>query len=123
MALHEINSDLKTAESTLKHWESTYPGLVRAEAKAKADHEIEWAQTIEQIVAEYTAKDAKLPTVGVLEAEATKRCADKIRAKRMAEAEVEIGKKLIGIAETTLTSIQSRLKLEQIEAGLSGVRT
>lgn len=122
MALHEIDSDLRTAEATLNHWKENYPGIIRADANAKVELETAWADAIKDITDRVPAGE-KLPTIAVLEAEATRICADKIKAKRMAEAEAEIAKKLIGIAETTLTSIQSRLKLEQIEAQLSGMRT
>lgn len=120
--LHEINSDLKTAEATLKHWEVKLPEIIRTEAYARVDAEVGWADAIKQIV-DRVPPGEKQPTVAVMEAEATKICADKIKAKRLAEAEAEIAKRLINIAETTLTSIQSRLKLETIEAGLSGLRT
>ncbi len=119
MALHEINSDLLTAEKTLLHWQQTYPGIARSEATAKVAYELAWADAVDQITATYAAKELKPPTVAVLEAEATQKCASEIKAKRMAEAEAEIAKKLIGIAETTLTSIQTRAKLEQIEQALS----
>lgn len=119
MALHEIDSDLQTAEKTLHHWETTYPGLIRAEANAK----IEYEMAIARVVDEISKREGKQPTVAVMEAEATLRCAKEIKQRRLAEAEAEIGKKLIGIAETTLSSVQSRLKLAQIEAGLSGMRS
>lgn len=122
MALHEIDSDLRTAEATLSHWERTFPDLIRTEANAKVKYELAWADAVEKITSEHTAAGLKSPTVAVLEAEATQKCANEIRAKRMAEAEAEIAKKLIGIAETTLTSVQSRLKLVQIEQGLNGQR-
>ena len=117
MALHEIDADLKTAEAVLHHWESKYPKIARDEATAKVEHELAWANAIDKIVTE--SDGGKLPTVAVMEAEATKRCAGTLRAKREAEAEADIAKKLIGIAETTLTSIQTRVKLEVIKKGLS----
>ncbi len=121
--LHEINADLKTAESTLSHWERTFPDLIRTEANAKVKYELAWADAVDEIMATYATKELKPPTVAVMEAEATQKCASELKAKRMAEAEAEIAKKLIGIAEVTLTSVQSRLKLATIEAGLSGMRT
>lgn len=120
--LHEIDADLKTAEATLSHWEKTFPELIRAEADAKVKYELAWADAVDEITATAAAKDQKAPTVAVLESLATQKCANEIKAKRMAEAEAEIAKKLIGIAETTLTSVQSRLKLAQIEQGLNGNR-
>ncbi len=122
MALHEINSDLKMAESTLKHWEKMFPEIIRAEATAKIHYEAAWADAIDA-VASSIPEGEKAPTVPVMEARATKKCIKEITAKRYAEAEAEIAKRLISIAETTLTATQSRLKLEQIEAGLSGLRT
>lgn len=122
MALHEIDADLKNAEATLSLWERKFPQLIRDEANAKVAYELAWADAVDQITATYAAQDKKAPTVAVLEAEATQKCANEIKAKRMAEAEAEIAKKLIGIAETTLTSVQSRLKLAQIEQGLNGQR-
>jgi hypothetical protein len=119
--LHEINSDLITAEKTLSHWERSFPGLIRAEALAKVEYEVAWADAIQKVM-NSVPEGAKAPVVAVLEAEATRICAEKIKGKRMAEAEAEIAKKLIGIAETTLTSVQSRLKLAQIEQGLNGNR-
>lgn len=117
--LHDLNSDLLTAEKTLSHWEQNYPNIIRSEASAKVAYELAWADAVEQITATYAAKELKAPTVAVLEAEATQKCANEIKAKRMAEAEAEIAKKLIGIAETTLTSIQTRVKLETMEMSLS----
>lgn len=122
MALHEIDADLRTAEATLSHWERTFPNVIRTEASAKVTYELAWADAIDQITATYAAKELKPPTVAVLEAEATQKTANELKAKRQAEAEAEIAKKLIGIAETTLTSVQSRLKLAQIEQGLNGQR-
>jgi hypothetical protein len=122
MALHEIDSDLKTAEATLSHWERTFPDLIRAEANAKVDYELAWAEAVKKITGA-VKEGEKPPTVAVLEAEATRICASQIKAKRTAEAEAEIAKKLIGIAETTLTSVQSRLKLVEIEQGLSALWT
>ncbi len=121
MALHEINSDLKTAESTLSHWERTFPEIIRAEARAKVAYEVAWADTIKAIT-DNVPEGGKSPVVDVLKAEATQKCAKELKDKKFAEAEAEIAKKLIGIAETTLTSVQSRLKLEQIELGLNGQR-
>jgi len=122
MALHEIDADLKTAEATLHHWEKTYPTLARAESNAKYAFEDAWADAVKEIT-DSIPEGAKAPTVAVLDAEATKKCSVQLKAKRLAEAELDIAKKLIGIAETTLTSIQTRSKLELIEAGLSGART
>lgn len=116
--LHEINGDLKTAEATLKHWETNFPNIIRTEASAKVEYETAWADAIKTIT-DAVPDGNKQPTVAVLEAEATRICAEKIKAKRMAEAEAEIAKKLIGIAETTLTSIQTRVKIEQMEMSLS----
>lgn len=118
MALHEIDSDLKTAEATLRHWEVKYPDVARAEAKANVDFEVAWANAIDGIMSA-VPENAKAPTVAVLEAEATRKCAEELKKKRETAAEMEIAKKLIGIAETTLTSIQTRAKLDLIEAGLS----
>lgn len=118
MALHEIDADLKTAEATLRHWETKYPEVARNEAQAKIDYELAWATAIDKITAN-VPEGGKLPTVAVMEADATRQCATELRKKREAEAEAEIAKKLIGIAETTLTSIQSRARLELIEAGLA----
>lgn len=118
MALFEIDSDLKTAEATLRHWETKYPEVVRREARAKVDYELAWAAAVDAITRN-VPEGGKQPTVAVLEAEATRICSKELTEKRLAEAEAEIGKKLIGIAETTLTSIQSRAKLELIEAGLA----
>jgi len=116
--LHEINSDLKTAEATLKHWETNFPKIIRNEASTKVECELAWADAIKQIT-ESVPPGEKQPTVAVLEAEATRLCADQLKAKRTAEAEADIAKKLIGIAETTLTSIQTRVKIEQMEMSLS----
>lgn len=118
MALHEIDSDLKTAEATLRHWETKFPQIARNEANAKYSFETAWADAIDEIVTS-VPKDAKQPTVAVMDAEATRKCSEQLKNKREAEAEMEIAKKLIGIAETTLTSIQTRAKLDLIEAGLS----
>jgi hypothetical protein len=117
--LNEINSDLLAAEQTLNHWEKKFPEIIRSEAGAKVNYELAWADAVEKITAK-VPEGGKMPTVAVLEAEATRLCADKIKAKRLAEAEAEIAKKLIGIAETTLTSIQTRVKLAQIDKGLGG---
>lgn len=119
--LHEINADLKNAEATLSLWERKFPDIIRAEANAKVQYELAWADAI-KAVTDAVPEGQKAPVVAVMEAEATKRCSEEIKAKRLAEAEAEIAKKLIGIAETTLTSVQSRLKLAQIEQGLNGQR-
>jgi hypothetical protein len=58
--------------------------------------------------------------VPVVEARATKKCIKEITEKRNAEAEAEIAKKLIGIAETTLSAIQTRAGLARMELGLAG---
>jgi len=118
MALHEIDADLKTAEATLRHWETKYPDVARGDAQAKIEFELAWADAIDKIT-KAVPEGGKQPTVAVMDAEATRICAAQLRAKREAEAESEIAKKLIGIAETTLTSIQTRAKLDLIEAGLS----
>lgn len=118
MALHEIDADLKAAETTLNHWYRTFPAVIRKEAEAKVAYEQAWADAIEAVAAAVPAGE-KAPTVPVMEARATKKCIAQITAKRNAESEAEIAKKLIGIAETTLTSIQTRAKLAQIESGLS----
>lgn len=118
MALHEIDADLKAAEQTLNHWQQTYPGVIRREADAKVAYETAWADAIKMIV-DNVPEGGKLPTVAVIEAEATQKCVAQITEKRVAEAEAEIAKRLIGIAETTLTSIQTRAKLAQIEMSLS----
>lgn len=122
MALHEISADLKTAESTLTLWEREYPKLARAEATASVYFETAWADAIQLVDAKEIPAGGKKPTVGVMEAEATTICQAALKAKRFAAAELDIAKKLIGIAETTLTSIQTRVKLEQIEAALNGYR-
>ena len=122
MSISDLNGALVNAERTLAHWEQIYPGIIRAEANAKVQYEVAWADAVTLITGR-VVEGQKQPTVAVLEAEATRICADKIKAKRLAEAEAEIAKKLIGIAETTLTSIQTRASLERIEAGVSGYRT
>lgn len=114
----EIERELKKCEQTLYHWQSTYPNIVRGEMGAKVAYEIAWAEAIDKIT-KAIPEGGKAPTVAVMEAEATRICAKELRAKREAEAEAEIAKKLIGIAEMTLTSIQTRAKLTQIELGLA----
>lgn len=113
--LHEIDADLKVAEATLNHWQKTYPQIIRDEANAKIALETAWATVIDEV----SKREGKQPTVAVMEAEASLRCVAEMKAKRQAEAEADIAKKLIGIAETTLTSIQTRVKIAQIESGLS----
>lgn len=117
MALYEIDSDLKTAEATLDHWGKLYPKLIRDEANAKVEYEAAWADAIKQIT-DNVPEGQKQPTIAVLEAEATQISIMELKAKRLAEAEAEIAKKLIGIAETTLTSIQTRSKIALAEMNL-----
>jgi hypothetical protein len=119
MALYEIDADLKTAEQTLNHWYATFPSVIRKEADAKVAYEAAWADAIKMIV-DNVPEGGKMPTVAVIEAEATQKCIKEITEKRNAEAEAEIAKKLIGIAETTLTSIQTRAGLARMELGLAG---
>lgn len=119
MALHEIDADLKTAEATLRHWEKKYPEVARNAAAAAFNKESAWADAVDEIKARPVPEGQKAPTIPMIEAEATKKCSDKIKAKMNADAELDIAKRLIGIAETTLTSIQTRAKLDLIEAGLA----
>lgn len=122
MALHEISADLKTAESTLSLWERKYPELARAEAVTAVQYESAWSDAIQLIDAKELKEGQKKPTVGVMEAEATTICQAELKAKRFAATELAIAKQLIGIAETQLSSIQTRVKIEQIDAALNGHR-
>lgn len=118
MALYEIDADLKTAEATLAHWEKRYPEVARKDAEAAIEHELKWADAIARIIHRELPEGTKPPTVAVMEAEATALCANEIKAKRLAAADLDIAKKLIGIAETQLTSIQTRSRISLAEMSL-----
>ncbi len=122
MALHEIDQDLKAAELTLGHWAKKYPEVARAEATANVEYELAYEKAYDDISTLPVPEGQKAPTVDAIKAKATLACEKQLRDYRAAKSELAIANKLIGIAETTLTSIQTRTSLERIEAGVSGYR-
>lgn len=122
MSLHDIDSDLRTAESTLRHWEKQYPIVAKTEAEASVAFETAWAEAIQLISNRETPEGKRPPTVGVIEAEATTMCAEKLKAKKLAAMDLDVAKKVIALNEAQLSSIQSRAGLLKIEAGLSAYK-
>jgi hypothetical protein len=119
MALHEIDSDLRTAESTLTHWATRYPALAKAAVESRIRYDLAWADAIRSITDEAAQKGEKLPTLPVQDALATQKVAKQMTEARQAEADLDVAKKLIAIAETTLSSIQTRAKLSSMEMSLA----
>jgi len=122
MSLSTISQDLITAEKTLAHWAVEYPKVAKAETDASIAFEIAWAEALQLIDARDVPEGKKKPTVGIQEAEAMVMCAKELGEKKRTAVDLDIAKKLIGIAETTLTSIQTRVKIEQMDLALSGTR-
>lgn len=119
MALHEIDSDLKTAEATLNHWATKYPALAQAAWQSRVSYDLAWADAIKSITDKAAANGEKLPTLPVQDAMATQIVAKQMTDARQAEADLDVAKKLIAIAETTLSSIQTRAKLSSMEMALA----
>lgn len=115
--LHEIDADLITAEKTLSLWGDKYPDLVRKEMNTNVTYEMAFKAAYDRI--SKPVEGQKAPTVDAINSKAALECEKEYRAYREAKAEMDIAKKLIGIAETTLSSIQTRAKLSQIEMGLA----
>lgn len=122
MSLSTISQDLITAEKTLAHWSVEYPKVAKAEADASIAFELAWSQALQLIDAREVPDGKKKPTVGIQEAEATVMCSKELTNKKLTAVDLDVAKKLISIAETTLTSIQTRVKIEQMDLALSGTR-
>jgi hypothetical protein len=117
--LHEINGDLKTAEATLKHWETNYSGVARAATNAEVEYEVALQNAIDDLGKVAVPQGQKAPTVDAIKARAFVKCEQLYRTYKETKSDLEVAKKLIGIAETKLTSIQTRVKIEQMEMSLS----
>lgn len=120
--MHEIDQDLTAAERTLAHWAKNYPELARTAATAKAEYELAYEGAYDEIANRAVPEGKKPLSVDAIKAKATLQCEKQLREHSRAEVELKIASKLIGIAETTLTSIQTRAGLEKIDAGLSAYR-
>lgn len=117
--LHELDNDIKAAEATLKHWEKKYPALAEAAVDAKIAYELAAADAKEAVSNAPIPDGQKPPTVPVIEARATLKCSRELAAKEKTATDLDIAKRLIGIAETTLSAIQTRASLFKIEAGIA----
>lgn len=120
--LHELDKDLVRCESTLSNIEQRYGNLARAAANARYVYDQAWADAILNIHDDYLKQDKKLPTVAVMDATATVMVKEQMQAVRHAEADLDAIKKLLDTTQSILTSIQTRAKLAQIEAGLTSTR-
>lgn len=121
MALHEIEDDLKKAQGTLDHWSANFAKVARAAYDTETEYDLAYQDAIDDY--SKPVEGQKAPTVDAVKAKAFIKCEQLYRDYRQAKSDLVIANKLIGIAETTLTAIQTRAGLSKIEAGLTGYRT
>ena len=123
MALHELEADLKAAEQTLNHWQKNFGTVAQQAYSTETEYEIASQAAYDEIAAMPPPEGQKPLTVDAIKAKAFLKCEQKYREYRQAKSDLVVANKIIGIAETTLTSIQTRAGLSRIESGLSGYRT
>lgn len=115
----EIERELAKCEAALYEMQQKYPALARAAAEARIVYDVAWAEAVDEIAHRQLTEGKKPPTVPVQDAMATQMVKEQMAAARIAEADLDAGKKHLDSLQAILSSVQTRAKLVQLEMGLA----
>lgn len=119
--LHTLNDELYASERALRDAAADYRTLARDAAEKRVKYDIEWAKAILLIHYKCDRDSVKL-NVGEKEALAVGQCEQVLTECRISEALVDAAKKHLDAEQSILSSIQSRARLQQVEASLTNYK-
>lgn len=119
--IHTLNNELYASERALRDAAGDYRTQVRDAAEKRVDYDIAWAKAI-LVIHDNCDKNAIKMTVGEKESLAVVECAQVLTECRISEALADAAKKFLDAEQSVLSSIQSRARLMQTEAGLTNYK-
>ncbi|HXG85511.1 MAG TPA: hypothetical protein VNI84_15925, partial [Pyrinomonadaceae bacterium] len=119
--LHTLNDELYASERALRDAAIDYRTQVRDAAEKRVSYDISWAQSI-LLIRDQCDKEAIKMTVGEKESLAVVECQQVLTECRISEALADAAKKHLDAEQSILSSIQSRARLQQVEANLTNYK-
>ncbi len=119
--LHTLNDELCASERALRDAAADYRASVCAAAQKRVKYDIEWAKAI-LVIHDRCDKVGVKMTVGEKEALAVGQCEQVLTECRISEALADAAKKHLDAEQSILSSIQSRARMQQVEASLANYK-